>query len=55
MSDRGRRGEIIRQTKEESPEALNEGGGISGIAILAEAILIEDITVIQRTRVESEQ
>ena len=46
-----RRGEIIRQTKEEARQRqLNEGGGISGIAILAEAIQIEDVTVIQRTR-----
>ena len=53
MSDREweKRGEIIRQTKEqERQRQLNEGGGISGIAILAEAIQIEDITVIQRTR-----
>ena len=53
MSDREweKRGEIIRQTKEqERQRQLNEGGGVSGIAILAEAIQIEDITVIQRTR-----
>ena len=53
MSDREweKRGEIIRQTKEEERQRqLNEGGGVSGIAILAEAIQIEDITVIQRTR-----
>ena len=53
MSDREweKRGEIIRQTKEEERQRqLNEGGGASGIAILAEAIQIEDITVIQRTR-----
>ena len=53
MSDREweKRGEIIRQTKEqERQRLLNEGGGVSVIAILAEAIQIEDITVIQRTR-----
>ena len=53
MSDREweKRGEIIRQTKEqERQRQLNEGGGVSVIAILAEAIQIEDITVIQRTR-----
>ncbi len=53
MSDREweKRGEIIRQTKEqERQRQLNEGGGVWGIAILAEAIQIEDITVIQRTR-----
>ena len=53
MSDREweKRGEIIRRTKEEARQLqLNEGGGVSGIAILAEAIQIEDITVIQRTR-----
>ena len=53
MSDREweKRGEVIRQTKEkERQRQLNEGGGFSGIAILAQAIQIEDITVIQRTR-----
>ncbi|MGB2523424.1 MAG: AsmA family protein, partial [Luminiphilus sp.] len=53
MSDREweKRGEVIRQTKEqERQRQLNEGGGVSVIAILAEAIQIEDITVIQRTR-----
>ena len=53
MSDREweKRGEVIRQTKEqERQRQLNEGGGVSGIAVLAEAIQIEDITVIQRTR-----
>ena len=53
MSDREweKRGEIIRQTKaQERQRQLDEGGGISGIAIMAEAIQIEDITVIQRTR-----
>ena len=53
MSDREweKRGEIIRQTKEqERQRQLDEGGGVSAIAILAEAIQIEDITVIQRTR-----
>ena len=53
MSDREweKRGEIIRQTKEqERQRQLDEGGGVSGIAIMAEAIQIEDITVIQRTR-----
>lgn len=53
MSDREweKRGEIIRQTKEEARQRqLNEGGSVSSIAILAEAIQIEDITVIQRTR-----
>ena len=53
MSDREweKRGEIIRQTKEqERQRQLGEGGGVSGIAIIAEAIQIEDITVIQRNR-----
>ena len=53
MSDREweKRGEIIRQTKEEARQRqLSEGGGVSGIAVLAEAIQVEDITVIQRTR-----
>ena len=53
MSDREweKRGEVIRQTKEqERQRQLDEGGGVSGIAVLAEAIQIEDITVIQRTR-----
>ena len=53
MSDREweKRGEIIRQTKEqERQRQLDEGGGVSGIAIMAESIQIEDITVIQRTR-----
>jgi len=53
MSDREweKRGEIIRQTKEqERQRQLDEGGGVSGVAIMAEAIQIEDITVIQRTR-----
>ena len=53
MSDREweKRGEIIRQTKEqERQRQLDEGGGVSGIAIMAEAIQIEDITVIKRNR-----
>ena len=53
MSDREweTRGKIIRQTKEqERQRQLNEGGEVSGIAILAETIQIKDITVIQRTR-----
>ena len=53
MSDREweKRGEIIRQTKaQERQRQLDEGGGISGIAIMAEAIQIVDITVIQRSR-----
>ena len=53
MSDREweKRGEIIRQTKgQERQRQLDEGGGVSGIAILAETIQIEDITVIQRAR-----
>ena len=53
MSDREweKRGEIIRQTKaQERQRQLDEGGGSSGIAIMAEAIQIEDITVIQRSR-----
>jgi len=52
MSDREweKRGEMIRQTKEqERQRQLAETGGISGIAILAEAVQIEDITVVQRT------
>ena len=53
MSDREweKRGEAIRQTKEqERQRQLDEGGSVSGIAGLAEAIQIEDITMIQRTR-----
>ena len=52
MSDREweKRGEMIRQTKEqERQRQLAETGGITGIAILAEAVQIEDITVVQRT------
>lgn len=52
MSDREweKRGEMIRQTKEqERQRQLAETGGIHGIAILAEAVQIEDITVVQRT------
>lgn len=52
MSDREweKRGEMIRQTKEqERQRQLAETGGINGIAILAEAVQIEDITVVQRT------
>lgn len=53
MSDREweKRGEIIRQSKEqERQRLLSENAGISGFAVLAEAIQIEDITLIQRTR-----
>ena len=53
MSDREweKRGEMIRQTKEkERQRQLEEASGISGIAILAEAVRIEDIVVMQRTR-----
>lgn len=53
MSDREweKRGEIIRQSKEqERQRQLSENAGISGFAVLAEAIQIEDITLIQRTR-----
>ena len=53
MSDREweKRGEIIRQRKEqERQRLLSENAGISGFAVVAEAIQIEDITLIQRTR-----
>ena len=53
MSDREweKRGEMIRQTKEkERQRQLEETSGIPGIAILAEAVRIEDIVVMQRTR-----
>ena len=53
MSDREweKRGEIIRQSKEqERQRLLSENAGISGFAILADAIQIEDITLLQRTR-----
>ena len=53
MSDREweKRGEVIRQSKEqERQRLLSENAGISGFAVLAEAIQIEDITLIQRTR-----
>jgi len=53
MSDREweKRGEVIRQSKEqERQRLLSVNAGISGFAVLAEAIQIEDITLIQRTR-----
>jgi uncharacterized protein involved in outer membrane biogenesis len=53
MSDREweKRGEVIRQSKEqERQRLLSENAGISGFAVLAEAIQIEDITLIQRAR-----
>ena len=53
MSDREweKRGEMIRQTKEkERQRQLEEASGITGIAILAQAVRIEDIVVMQRTR-----
>jgi len=53
MSDREweKRGELIRQTKaREKQRQLNEQQGITGVAIIAEALLIEDISVIMRTR-----
>lgn len=53
MSDREweKRGELIRQSKEqERQRLLSENAGISGFAVLAEAIQIQDITLIQRTR-----
>ena len=53
MSDREweKRGEVIRQSKEqERQRLLSENAGISGFAVLAEAIQIEDITLIQHTR-----
>ena len=53
MSDREweKRGEMIRQTKEkERQRQLENASGITGIAILAEAVRIEDIVVMQRTR-----
>ena len=52
MSDREweQRGEMIRRTKEkERQRQLEEASGIKGIAILAEAVRIEDIVVMQRT------
>ena len=52
MSDREweQRGEMIRRTKEkERQRQLEEASGITGIAILAEAVRIEDIVVMQRT------
>ena len=53
MSDREweKRGELIRQTKaRETQRQLNEQQGITGVAIIAEALQIEDISVIMRTR-----
>ena len=53
MSDRQweKRGEIIRQKKEqERQRQLAEGSGVTGIAILAEAVQIEDITLVQRAK-----
>ncbi len=53
MSDREweKRAEMIRQTKEkERQHQLEKSSGIKGIAILAEAVRIEDIVVVQRTR-----
>ena len=53
MSDRQweQRGEMIRKNKEaERQRQMQAGGGTAAIAILAEAVQIEDITVRQRTR-----
>ena len=53
MSDRQweQRGEMIRKSKEaERQRQMQAGGGTAAIAILAEAVQIEDITVRQRTR-----
>jgi len=53
MSDREweKRGELIRQTKaREKQRQLNEQQGITGVAIIADALQIEDISVIMRTR-----
>ncbi len=53
MSDREweKRGELIRQTKaREKQRQLTEQQGITGVAIIAEALQIEDISVIMRTR-----
>lgn len=53
MSDRQweKRGEIIRQKKEqERQRQLAEGSAVTGIAILAEAVQIEDITLVQRAK-----
>ena len=53
MSDRQweKRGEIIRQKKEkERQRQLAEASGVTGIAILAEAVQIEDITLVQRAK-----
>ncbi len=53
MSDREweKRGELIRRTKaREKQRLLTEQQGITGVAIIAEALQIEDISVIMRTR-----
>lgn len=53
MSDRQweKRGEIIRQKKEqERQRQLAEASGVTGITILAEAVQIEDITLVQRAQ-----
>ena len=53
MSDRAweKRGELIRENKaQERQRQLAEDAGVAGIAIVAEAIRIEDITLILRSR-----
>ena len=53
MSDREweERGEKIRETKQaERNRQLAESSGIAGVAIIADAIQIENVTVIQRSR-----
>ena len=53
MSDREweKRGEMIRQTKEqERQRQLAAAGGVAGIAILADAVQIEDINLVLRNR-----
>ncbi|MFL2502736.1 MAG: AsmA family protein [Luminiphilus sp.] len=53
MSDRQweQRGEMIRENKEaERQRQMQAGGGTAAIAVLAEAVQIEDITIRQRTR-----
>ena len=53
MSDRQweQRGEMIRKNKEaERQRQMQAGGGTAAIAVLAEAVQVEDITIRQRTR-----
>jgi hypothetical protein len=53
MSDRQweKRGELIRDNKaQERQRQLAEGAAIAGVAIVAEAVRLEDLTLILRTR-----